>query len=448
MRVNRLVIHFMASLILTMASLMLIIKNQPSDLFSYSWAIIIFLIVGNLIIREKVDFQPVFTIYLLYLFLVYLMYLMNLQIFPDWLGFTGPYGNGIGTDDSRFYAAITSNIGQLPLKAQQYSVFTSFYASFLAILYPFKIESPINVLFVNAIPLALLPFYSKKLYCEFFNTKKNSNKVFLLLAICPLTLSNGLILIREVWISMFLVASLYYLYKKQIFRWALFSLGSVLFRYSTITFIVIIAYLYRTIALKKIRNKIKSVLILISVVLMFIGLYVVFFNYLIEEMGLSLLGRISFIEGFIFKDDEDSVLYAISSYQDYIRIPLTFVFFFLSPYLNIEPLSGSVINIRGIMQGILAPLLFFVYYYYYIKGFIYSVLNKNKGQKIAFNIHLTYILLVLLISNYSMQIRHLTMILPFFYILVVYGIANGGKTSQFIALIFSIPIVLVNIYFL
>ena len=29
------------------------------------------------------------------------MYLMNLQIFPDWLGFTGPYGNGIGTDDSR-----------------------------------------------------------------------------------------------------------------------------------------------------------------------------------------------------------------------------------------------------------------------------------------------------------------------------------------------------------
>ena len=57
--------------------------------------------------------------FFVYCTLSILLYILHVNTLPNWFGLTGPYG-GIGTDDSRYFAAITDNLKLVPWGARDY----------------------------------------------------------------------------------------------------------------------------------------------------------------------------------------------------------------------------------------------------------------------------------------------------------------------------------------
>jgi hypothetical protein len=137
-----------------------------------------------------------------------------------------------------------------------------------------------------------------------------------------------------------------------------------------------------------------------------------------------------------------SIYYIISTFPLLIRVPLSFILYFLSPLFGSVPI---------IAKGILQPINFLYYlhslvFLFFLPSFFNGIFVAFKVRNIRFQfIVVTYIYLLLMLSISSMQIRHKIILEPLFLLIAFYGIDNDRvlyfslfKLGTFMFIIFQL----------
>lgn len=429
----------------TALNITLILVLNFQSVFTYFYTILVFTIL-NYLISEKEFLLKNFLVLQLYVLLAILLYQVQLLIMPDWNGFSGMYG-GVGTDDSRFYAGVADNFESIPSIARRYIGMDHNYVRFLHVLYPFEINHPLTIILPNLLGICFIPYFTYKVSYSLTSNYKTSRIAFIMVLVCPVILSNGLILMRDGWTAFLLIAGIYYLLEKKIFPYIIIllilsyiRLGSSLLLAITPLFFLKHLFFSGTI--------LQQVLKISAAVILLIGFFGFGLPMLIEYMlskGVSGFARQEFVESFIRSDDRDSVIYAIYTMPVYLKLPLGFLFFLFAPFLTFQFYTDGVFNVRHILFTTIMPILSLVYFRYFFAGVIYLFKKNESSVK-----RLLYIFcfLILIISQLSIQPRHKTSVMPLFYILVAYGINFNDKLSRQLSLSFVVVFGLIQIYML
>lgn len=392
------------------------------------------------------DFFKNFLVLQLYVFLAILIFQIQKYAIPDWYGFSGDYG-GVGTDDSRFYGGVTTNISSIPYGARSYLGMDHNFVTFLKFIYPFQINHPLSIIIPNLLGICFIPHFTYKTAFSLTKDFRVSELAFKLVLICPFILSNGLILMRDGWSSFFLILGLYHFFEGNFIKYiiALFFLISIRLGTGILLLIVPFFYLYNFFLSGNIKKVFIKVLLFTLFLLILISVGLPFLIEYSVSRGISGFGRQEFVENFIAKADDSSIVYVIYNLPFYLKLPFGFAFFLLLPYLKVEFFTQGFFNIRNIMFTILMPILNIFYFKYFFSGIYYAISNNKKNiRKVIF----IYLFLILIVSQLSIQPRHKTALMPLFYILVAYGFVNNTKMSRLIGILIMFSLILIQIIIL
>lgn len=427
--------HAFISIFLSIINVIIIVLTDLDVLISYFYTILLFYIISFLLgIKKKMLLN--FSVLSIYTTLALFLYLAQLAIIPDSYGFTGPY-SGIGTDDSRFYAAVASNNKFIPVYAMRFMEMNHNFVKFLKVLYPFYIKHPLSIIIPNLIGISFIPYFTKKTAEILGFDKKYSRIVFIMTLFCPLILSNGLILMRDGWTAFLTILGFCFLIKKEFYGY-LFSLGLLLYiRMGSgliLAFMPVFYLSHLFLSGSKFKKFIKvGSLFSIIFILVIFGLPLI--NEYLSLKGVEGLERHGFVESVIKKIDSNSIIYKIYSLPIYLKYPIGFVFFLLLPFFSPNFFFDGMLNLRGIFFTSIMPIISVIYFKYFVSGLLFTINNNKKFIKRIFYI---FFFSILLISQASIQPRHKTTIMPIFYILVAYGIShNNNKVTNKIGGVFA-----------
>ena len=138
--------------------------------------------------------------------------------------------------------------------------------------------------------------------------------------------------------------------------------------------------------------------------------------------------RFSFVEEFFaLQQDRNVLILTISRQHPLIRIPLSFAYFLANPFFSPQALwVGGVFVPRAVLANVFA-LAFLIYLKLLTQGSIATLRNGNTGIRVTL---FTFCLLLLLLAQLSLQVRHKTMIMPLMYIMVAFGYYNSSKRGR------------------
>ncbi|MDF1576532.1 MAG: EpsG family protein [Bacteroidales bacterium] len=362
---------------------------------------------------------------------------------PDWKGFSGMYK--VGTDDSSFYAGVADDISSIPTIARGYIGMDYKYVNFLKLLYPFKINHPLTIIVPNLIGIGFIPYLTYKTSYSLTGDHKTSKIAFILVMICPVILSNGLILMRDGWTAFLIIAGIYYLLEKRILQYiiALLLLSYLRLGSGILLAIAPLFYLKQFFFSGSLLQQVLKILAAVVVVTAFFSFGLPLLLEFMESKGVSGFARQEFVETFIKRTDSDSVIYAIYTKPAYLQVPLGFLFFLFAPFLTFQFYTEGVFNIRNIMFTTIMPILSLVYFRYFFSGVLYSLKKKEPSLK---RFIFVLFFMILIISQLSIQPRHKTSIMPLFYILVAFGVNYNDKLSRQLSLSFAILLGLIQVY--
>ena len=359
---------------------------------------------------------------------------------PDSFGFTGRY-NGIGTDDSRFYSALAESNEYVPSYARRFNGMEHSFVSFLNVLVPYVVYHPLQIIIPNILGIVFLPRLSVLISRELQINRGGQRKIFFFVTICPFILSQGLVLMRDGWVTTFFLLAIYGVLAG---RFRLIILGVFMLVYlrlaSAILCVVVLALFsykfkekYRLIQNFYVRNLIGFVVVLLIATLFgFLGI-----EYLANK-GVEGFGRQEFVDNTLFRMDRNSTIYRIYTSPSYIKYPLGFMFFLATPFLRFEMFYDGILNIRGILFTFLFPLV----NVFILHGFVRTLLGIRRIEKDRFRLLLSSVIIVFLLSVFSIQVRHKFIVIPLFYILSVLGLdyKNGLFASIFVVFFAALQI--------
>ncbi len=171
-------------------------------------------------------------------------------------------------------------------------------------------------------------------------------------------------------------------------------------------------------------------------------------QYMVEK-GISYAGRELYIQNYL-NEYPDSVITKIYNLPLIFRIPLGFLFFIFLPYLSMDFYVNSYFDIRKFLLNFVMPLLSIFYLKYLVTAVVsYSTAvvsySKDKNNIITF-VLLTYFIAIFFISQFSLQYRHKTMVMPLFYVAIAYFYYYNTKLgrqigSMFIVILLSLQII-------
>lgn len=369
--------------------------------------------------------------YFFYCFLALIVYFYQRTFLPGSEGFTVTsalhylYGH-VMLDDLFFYkGAIDAYGGNLHA-----------FSRFLKIV-PFltRTEEPhlINFLYFNCIPLAFLPILVYRIAQLVTEDEKTARVAKLLMLFCPFTLASGTILMRDSWIEAG-VAFVFFGFLQRHYLFSIVNFALVAFLRVTALPILVLASAYGTIlgsAFQKYKISKKTFLRIIFAA--FIVLFGVFlsWSYLEQDLartglGENLLLRERFVERIQRRHNTSGGLFLrVYSLPTILRVPLGGIIYFLMPFPVISRMLGPYVTGYSVFTFIYSVLLIF-WIGYFVKATIRIIVSNNKKLKQVLQFFLASLLLL---SFYSLQVRHKTMIQPFFYILVAHGITNQRSKS-------------------
>lgn len=397
------------------------------SLYSYLYTIILFVII-NKVIKAELYFLRNFLALNFLIFLSILLYWGHYLLMPDSFGFSGLYG-GIGTDDSRFFAGVASSDAYIPWYGMGYIGMDHSFVKFLKFLFPFKIIHPLTILIPNILGICFIPHFTFKLTNKLTENIKMSNTAYNLVLFCPVILSNGLILMRDGWVAFLTIAGLYYFIKSKFITYLVCISLLFYLRPGSALLLLIGSFFYFNKSFLKgaVINKLPKIVAVLGVVSLVSFLIFPFMIEYLSGKGLSGLDRQSFVESTIKEADAGSIIYKIYSLPIYLKLPLGFIFFLFLPFFRFELYTLGILNIRNIMFTMVMPILSLFYFKFFFRGVFSFFKDKNKDM-IRFFYAFCFCLLI--ISQISIQPRHKTALMPFFYIFVAYGVYRWKMTSK------------------
>ncbi|MWB94488.1 hypothetical protein GON26_08940 [Flavobacterium sp. GA093] len=414
-------------------------------LISFTYTIAVFYLFVFFFKSEEFLLKNFFVIQL-YILLAIILFQIQKFVMSDWYGFSGDYG-GIGTDDSRFYGGVTTNVSSIPYGARSYQGMEHSFVTFLKYLYPFQVNHPLSIIIPNLLGICFIPHFTYKAALALTKDIKVSEIAFKLVLVCPFILSNGLILMRDGWTAFFMILGLYHFFAGNIIKYiiTLFCLMTVRVGSGVLLLVVPFFYMSKIIFSGNVNKVFLRIVLGTAFCFVFIIVGLPFLlDYLVSK-GISGFAREEFVENFIAKADDSSIIYSIYNMPMYLKLPIGFVFFLFLPFTKIEFFTQGVFNARSVMFTTIMPILQIFYFKYFFSGIFYAF-RKNEPhiKKVVY----IYGVLIIIISQLSIQPRHKTGIMPFFYILVAYGIVNNNKLSNQFGSLIMAALILMQMFIL
>ncbi len=430
--------------IIFLLSVICLYKIEFISLFSYIYTLTVFLLINSFLDKSK-QYTNIINFHF-YLFCCITIYLIQLYIMPNYLGLTGPE-NGIGTDDVRYYYQLSDH----PLPFEPSVIVDSFYpyCSFLKILYPFSILSPLNILIPNLLGIAFLPYFINKISVQYLGDEKVGSLAEKLMLFCPFTISVGVILMRDIWIATFLIIALYNFLRKNYLLFIVFVFGILYIRFGSVAFLVSALFvLFKNYLYPKFVNPIQGKIVYMILLFLFAVIFIFSFPVLVS-LSNGKLEESLFREGFasiLMRMDEDATLLKIMALPKYLSIPLLSLFFLFSPFMSFKFYTLGYFNIRTILATTISPIMLIFCWKYILISFFAS-LKKSK----IYDISLIVILFAICLGTISLQARHKTILMPFLYIMTAYGYYNRylvSKAVRIICSLFTFCFFILQLYFI
>ncbi len=391
---------------------------SPTSILSLLYFFVLTLISSRFLVGSK-SMEPV-RLYVIYSGAIVVFYLIQLWSYPEYFGFSG--GLGIGTDDAQFYAQVAA---WFPPAFPVRSIWVYPYAQLIRVVtWWYEVKHPLDVLFFNAIPLVLIPPLTYRVAFKLSGQREVGNTAYWLIACCPFVLSNSLILVRDGWTALTMIGAVYSLTERSYIKMTLLVALAAFLRIGSA--LMLVAWLMVFIVLESARSKMLS---RAAISLVAIAGFVVAARplapyvegYLIDKGVYGTLFRadfVSFVETSVQASaSEDSIALWLYRQSPAIRIPLAFVYYFLSPFFTPTLVQRGIFIPRALLSNIFAILSVF-YLQYFVRGLFHAWNDRETTWKVMI---LAFLASVLLLSQLSLQIRHKVMLMPVFYILVAYG---------------------------
>jgi hypothetical protein len=424
-------------LILLVISIIGIITIDPLSLISFVLFLIIASIMGRFFFKGEEQNQ-IILLFCFYTILTIIIYWFQYIQFPQNGGATGEgiYG---GTDDLFFFQEATqkgiSYRGDRSTSMLNYSVFLQMFNYVIRL---FKVPGQLDLLFVNILAFTFIPIFTRKVARILDFPETSAKLAFYFSAICPIMITNGLVLIRDGWTAMLLISSIYFLLDRRFVLLCLTLLLSFYLRISsgalTLIFIGVLLFFgtSQDMPKYKFKNKIIYAVLVLIAVLVSIPLIIAFlkgngiYNTFFRE------GFLGFIQS---SSDTNSAATFIYNLPPVLRVIFAPFFYFGSPFLSFNGIIyQSTVTIRSLIVQFY-PVLFILYFSLFIQFIgLYVKMDKKKLISLIF---LTFIIAIFVLSQLSMQPRHKTMLMPVFYLIIGYGYQNKNKRSLFFALSIS-----------
>lgn len=343
---------------------------------------------------------------LTYVLLSILLFTLQNYFISGWNGFSGPYA-GIGTDDSRYFSAISRSDFYVPNAALGYSKWVHPFSEFLKVIYPFPIYHPLQIILHNLIGIVFLPILSVRLAEKINPNIETSNKklIYIFILFCPFINSNSLILMRESWISSLIILGILTRIEK---RWVVNILTLLLMFFLRPFSLLVYFAVLLPLELRRNKAAIVSFIILIftSIIIVWTKIQDILISFGIQEIF-----RSSFVQEYLARLDSDSIISKIASQPIPINLILLPVFFFFLPFIDLSLFYNEQIIPRFYMEALLSPIYNIIPLTFLI-GSLLSKLSKNH-KDLLFG----FLLALAIISIVSIQTRHKSMIQPLFFIL-------------------------------
>lgn len=379
------------------------------------------------------------------------LFLIHLSTNPDYGGLTG--GRGIGADDTYFFVLASPEpplelTRLLSVSRPHYFMFTHNYSDLLSLVaHPvhkiFGVVHPLDLLSLNVAAMAFLPVLVAR--CARVLLDDNVAKVtWWLMLLCPFTLANSMILVRDGLTAVAFAAALLGVIERRFVLIVVGVLGAAYLRgmqgallAGSIWVIAVCLWLYAKDAQS--RPLWVGVLLLGAPLVLLAGSLVAL-PYLISNLDLvvGLFFREGFLQSWVSDlaavDEGTSTFYAISQQPLPIRLPLAFAFYFGVPHLALDEVLGKPIFVpRDYLLGLFS-VAFIVYVGLFARGVIRAWMTRHA---VLLGIAAAYLLDVLLISQASMQVRHKVALMPMFYLLVAAGLGNVPSRVRTLGLLAS-----------
>jgi hypothetical protein len=320
---------------------------------------------------------------------------------------------GIGRmDDNRFYAQLVD--GKV-----SYFYFVSIddkmpYVLFLKWIYPFTINTPLNILSVNVIFSAYLPIFVRRLTNLFTNNQKIGHYAFVYSLWCPFTLFWGCVLLRESCTAALVIAGICYYIEKKYPQLFVCIVALAWIRFGTLAFLLVAILLLFRFEMKRTMRSDFLFFVLFGILMLVFYFY---FNTIQDYSGGKL--EDSLIRSTDSSRYEESTLGAIMKLPFPINIIFSSLFFWFIPLFSMHLTQDGQFILRSFFQGFLTPLFMF-FLWNPIYNVVLSVLKGVKTNEVT-KILFIALLFALLLGTISMQSRHKTVLFPILCMLAAYG---------------------------
>ncbi|MCH9005217.1 MAG: hypothetical protein IH838_07985 [Proteobacteria bacterium] len=452
--ISNVAVRFSLLLALTVLSILLI---NPASLIALSVGLVIYtalhvFVMGGVELLTKGQ-----LVFLFYGLLSIFLYCAQGWANPEYFGFSG--GLSVGTDDSFFFSLAVDDLpSNFPVRSD-YAFRTQPYGDFLSVfaaitMLTSEVVHPLDLILVNIVGLAMIPALVERLaYVGTADARVARIAMFLAL-VCPFMLANGLILVRDAWMTMFFLSGLLSAISRRYIVLGLSLICSAYFRlengillgFSTWILLVILSGATDLHARHGWVLTWSGLLkIVVPPVLFVVGII----SVLTSSAGTKLLEFSLYRSGFIElmmqatgRTNEFSTSYFIDQLTWPLRIVLGSLFYFGSPFLAIDQwVTRGMVVPRAIMFGIFS-ILFILYGGMFGRGAV-RVFKERHLIMIAFlTIFLTDIIIL---SQMSLIIRHKMVLIPIFYIIVAYGMMWKSQAGYGMALTVSVLVFLANL---
>ena len=387
------------------------------------------------------------ALYLFYSGLIIATYYIQYAAFPEFYGFTP--ADIAGTDDSYFYSLVADYLpSDFPVRSDYY-LRDHTYAILIRTVTPFAIRHPLDVLFFNAVGAAFIPIYSRMLALEVTRDRRVAKLAFWLVLFCPFLMTYSLVLVRDGWTAaLFAGAIVFFLRRK--FGWFVLLSGVLFFLRiaSGLQLMMVVGLLGLLIF-----RRTQSISVRLALVLGVLGGggFILYTVYPVLISRAQVLGAGSVL-GLLFRDSFIMALqsmapgsFLIQIYQQpfYIRIPASFLFFTVFPFFTPSELFADGRFVWRALLKCAYSILFIVYFKFFIQGVVSII--KNNVDKVLVYTFLGLCLIILFLSQASMQIRHKTMIMPLMYLVVAYGYYHSSKLGRQIGWVGLFALTVLNV---
>ncbi|WP_162862921.1 hypothetical protein [Salinibacter ruber] len=406
-------------------------------LYFFGMAIVLYAVLVGKSWREPV------LLFAFYSGLILVAYYINYITFPSFYGFTSA---GIaGTDDSFFYSLVASSLPSDFPTREFYHTRTHPYELLMEWGTPFTIEHPFEILFFNAVGAVFIPVFSRSLAQVVTKDERVARLTFWLVALCPFLMNHSIILVRDGWTAALFAGSLAFLLRGKFVRSAV--LGAVLFflRVASGLQLVLVAGIMSLLFLRRLESRREQLLYLGGAAALGIVALTFAFPILIAKAKavadgqlIALLYRETFLEVL----SSDSFLATVNQQPVPIRIPTAFLFFLSFPFFAPET---AIAQGEFVWRGFL-NCIYSVAFVFYFKFLVQGIIRGIRGRSyIARLLVIATVLVVTLLSQASMQLRHKAMIMPLIYLITAYGYYHSSKIGREIGCISLFCIAIINI---